>query len=133
MATSDEGIESLRKGMLGKQFYLIFMRVVEPMDDPRAAYFGVYRETLDAHTKWPHNAEQSGVMFASGPLRDETEWDGSGMMIIRAKSRAEAEEIAAAEPFHQAGIRKNHVEGWTMNEGNFTIGLKFMSQEMTLE
>jgi uncharacterized protein YciI len=71
-------------------------------------------------------------MFASGPLRDETAWDGSGMAIIRAESRQEAEEIANSEPFHQAGIRKNEVEGWTMNEGSFSIDVKFMSQEVGL-
>tara|TARA_B100000315_G_scaffold248291_1_gene278008 strand:+ start:3525 stop:3926 length:402 start_codon:yes stop_codon:yes gene_type:complete len=132
MSESDTAVETLRRGMLGKQFYLIFMRVVEPMENPRDEYFGKHRETFDAHTKWLHDIEQNGIMFASGPLRDETAWDGSGMAIIRANSREDAEQIAASEPFHQAGIRKNSVEGWTMNEGSFTIDVKFMSQEAGL-
>jgi hypothetical protein len=132
MTDANNDAESLRRGMLGKQFYLIFMRVVEPFDDPRLAFFETHRETFDAHTKWLSDIEKSGVMFASGPLRDETAWDGSGMAIIRAESRQEAEEIAASEPFHQAGIRINEVEGWTMNEGSFSIDVKFMSQEVGL-
>ena len=66
MTDANNDAESLRRGMLGKQFYLIFMRVVEPFDDPRKAFFETHRETFDAHTKWLSDIEKSGVMFASG-------------------------------------------------------------------
>lgn len=131
MAEQDDTAH-LRRNMLRRQFYLIFMTVKEPLDDPRKAFFETYRETFDAHTKWLAELEQSGVMFASGPLRDETDWDGSGMAIIRASSLGDAKALAEAEPFHVAGIRKNEVRGWMMNEGGFTLSVKFMAGSVEL-
>ena len=69
-------------------------------------------------------------MFASGVLKDETGWDGSGMAIVRAPSYEAAVEIAESEPFHQAGVRRNSVQGWVMNEANFQFTLKLMNQEI---
>ncbi len=58
--------------------------------------------------------------------------DGSGMAIIRAKSYDEAVAISEAEPFHVAGVRKNEVQGWVLNEANLQISLKLMNQEISV-
>ena len=38
--------------------------------------------------------------------------------------------IAEEEPFHKAGVRKNDVQGWMMNEANFQFSLKLMNQQI---
>ena len=120
------------KTTLGKQFYILFMRTIEPLDDPMKAYFETHREAFDAHLEWLRQIEADGTMFVSGVLKDEKGWDGSGMAIIRADSHDDAVKIAEAEPFHQAGVRKNEIQGWVMNEGNFTLTVKLMNQEIDL-
>lgn len=118
------------KSMLGLQLYLLNMTAIEPFDDPMKAYFEDHREAFDAHLNWLREIEADGTMFASGVLKDETGWDGSGMAIIRAASHADAVKIAEAEPFHRAGGRKNTIQGWVMNEANFQFTLKLMNQEI---
>lgn len=118
------------KSMLGLQLYLLKMNAIEPFADPMKAYFEDHREAFDAHLEWLRQIEADGTMFASGVLKDETGWDGSGMAIIRAGSHEEAVKIAEAEPFHKAGVRKNEIQGWVMNEANFRFSLKLMNQEI---
>lgn len=118
------------KTMLGLQLYLIRMMAIEPFDDPMKAYFEDHREAFDAHLDWLRRIEDDGTMFASGVLKDENNWDGSGMAIVRAASYKDAVKIAEDEPFHKAGVRKNEVQGWLMNEANFQFSLKLMNQEI---
>jgi uncharacterized protein YciI len=49
------------------------------------------------------------------------------MFIIRAKSREEAEAIAAREPYGAAGWRTNTVRSWQMNEGLLVEPAKVVS------
>ena len=118
------------KSMLGLQLYLLKMNAIKPFADPMKAYFEDHREAFDAHLEWLRQIEADGTMFASGVLKDETGWDGSGMAIIRAGSHDEAVRIAESEPFHMAGVRKNEIQGWVMNEANFRFSLKLMNQEI---
>jgi uncharacterized protein YciI len=112
----DELLGQLRQ----QQFYMITMQMITPAIDPRPV-IGPY---LEAHLDWLIEQENNGTLFLSGAAADETEWDGSGVAIIRAKSRAAAEAIAVTEPLHIAGLRKNTVRGWQLNEGNVNIRLK---------
>jgi uncharacterized protein YciI len=82
--------------------------------------------------EWLRQIEADGAIFASVVLKDETSRDGSDMVIIRAASYADALEVAEAEPFHRAGLRKNTIQGWVMNEANFQFTLKLMSQEIVV-
>ena len=73
------------------------------------------------------------MLFASGPIRDETgAWDGTGMAVVRAKSLAAAKRLAASEPFHRAGIRQNRVEGWQVNEGSYTVTVRYMDRSFEI-
>ena len=89
-----------------------------------------HREAFDAYIDWLRRIEDDGTMFASGVLKDENNWDGSGMAIVRAGSYEDAVKIAEEEPFHKAGVRKNDVQGWMMNEANFQFSLKLMNQQI---
>lgn len=118
--------------MLGLQLYPLNMAAIEPFDDPMKAYFGGHRAAFDEHLEWLRQIEADGTMFASGVLKDETGGDGSGMAIIRAASYADALKVAEAEPFHRAGVRKNTIQSWVMNEANFQFTLKLMNQEIVV-
>lgn len=82
------------------------------------------RAHLDAHKRWIVDQERSGRLLMAGPLLDEDyRFDGHGLFILRAGSRAEAEEIADSEPFHSKGFRTYRLQPWQVNEGNFQITL----------
>ena len=121
-----------RESMLGLELHLLNMTATKPFDDPMKAYFGEHRAAFDEHLEWLRQIEADGTMFASGVPKDETGWDGSGMAIIRAASYALALKVAEAEPFHRAGVRKNTIQGWVMNEANFQFTLKLMNQEIVV-
>lgn len=111
-----------------QQFYLVDMTMITPADDPLT----VLGPHLDEHLAWLIERENNGTLFLSGQLGDETGWDGSGMAIVRAESRAAAEADARTEPFCKAGIRKNTVRGWQLNEGNVTLRLKLFANSFEI-
>ena len=47
------------------------------------------------------------------------------MVIIRAGSLQEAQEIAASDPMHKAGARSFRARPWLLNEGTVTIKVTF--------
>lgn len=116
-------IGALRQKLLRKQYYAIFMTPPEPMGDPISAL----GPTLKDHLEWLADLEAGGVLFASGPFRDEAgAWVGDGMALVRAGSLAEAQALAESEPFHKAGLRRNKVRGWQLNEGSITLTVRCM-------
>jgi uncharacterized protein YciI len=69
--------------------------------------------------------ERRGVLFAAGPCRDEEGWvRGTGLLIFRAKSRAEAEALARQEPYTKHGQREIDIIPWQRNEGAMTVNLR---------
>lgn len=73
-------------------------------------------EMLRRHLVYLWELEARGVLFASGPVDLHTP-DQEGLCILCVGDRAQAEAIAHAEPFHQAGWRRNTVRAWNLNEG----------------
>ena len=102
--------------------------MIPPVENPLPV-LGPY---LDEHLAWLIERENNGTIFLSGQLGDETGWDGSGMAIVRAESRAAAEADAQTEPFCRAGIRRNNVRGWKLNEGNLTLRVKLFDNSFEL-
>ncbi len=123
MSRPDTETEALRRKLLRKQYYAIFMTPPEPMDDPIAAL----GPTLKDHLEWLAELEARGILFASGPFRDETgAWVGDGMALVRADSLADAQALAESEPFHKVGLRRNQVRSWQLNEGSITLTVRCM-------
>jgi len=114
-------------GVLGKKFYVVFTRPAEGL--------GKVMENVEEHLAYQHEIEQKGIMFAAGPFAndDESLWEGEGMVIIRANSLAEAEQVAAADPMHKSGARKYMIRPWLMNEGNFTVRVTYSDQKIAVE
>lgn len=107
------------KGVLAKQLYVVLTK-------PRGGLDAV-RDNLAAHLTYQLELERKNIMFAAGPFADdnEQEWQGEGMVIIRADSVEHAHEIAAADPMHVSGARDFRVRPWLLNEGSLTIKVTY--------
>jgi uncharacterized protein YciI len=116
-------LEELMANLRGVQLYMLRMEMIELAEDP----ISVLMPHLRDHILWLRDQERSGVLFLSGANRDEVGWDGSGVAILRAGSRAEAIAIAETEPFHREGVRTNTVHGWLLNEGNVQLSFNLFA------
>lgn len=107
------------KGMLQKQLYVVF---TEPTDG-----LGPVMENIGPHLEFQVELEEKGIMFGAGPFwaDNEEDWLGEGMVIIRAASLAEATKIAESDPMHKCGARKFRVRPWLLNEGSFTLKVRY--------
>ena len=108
--------------MLQKQLYAIF---TEPVDG-----MGPIFANLEAHLAFQVQLEADGILYAAGPMwtDDEEAWEGDGLVVIRAETRAAAIAIAERDPMHKAGARRFRVRPWMINEGSIQLRLDFSSQ-----
>ena len=105
------------RGYLAKQLYVVFTRPVNGIEPVMA--------NLAVHLQFQEQLERDGIMFAAGPhwTDDEDDWEGEGMVVIRAPCLADARAIAARDPMHVSGARTFRVRPWLVNEGTLTIEL----------
>ncbi|NYI77680.1 YciI family protein [Nocardioides panzhihuensis] len=84
--------------------------------------FAPIEDALEEHLPYQKKLEDSGVMFAAGPLAspEGTEWNGEGVFVYRAASLEEAVRLAEADPMHSRGARRFEVRAWCLNEGTTT-------------
>ena len=110
------------KGLLAKRMYVVFTSPAGSME--------AIMENLQAHLAYQIDLEARGIMFGAGPFADDTEseWEGEGMVIVRASSLAEARAIAEADPMHKSGARKFRVRPWLLNEGSYTVTVRYSQQ-----
>lgn len=106
-------------GRLRKQLYVVFTRAANGL--------GPIMANIEPHLKFQDELESKGIMFGAGPLWNlgEDNWEGEGMVIIRAESAAEADKIAASDPMHQSGARTYTIRPWLLNEGTLTVKLTY--------
>lgn len=107
------------EGMLRKELYVVFTTPTDGM--------GPVMENLKEHLDFQMSLEERGIMFGAGPFWDDAEeqWQGEGMVIIRADSMAHAREIAKSDPMHKSGARSFTIRPWLMNEGVVTVKLRY--------
>ena len=105
--------------MLNKDLYVVFTKPENGMKE--------VMENLEEHLKFQVSLEKNGVMFGAGPFWEDNEidWNGEGMVIIRANSLDHANQIAATDPMHQSGARNFTVRPWLLNEGNIQVSLDY--------
>jgi len=116
MAATDEARPDERHGGAGKVFFLC---LTEPADGvgPAQLY-----PRLAEHKKWVAGQESEGRIFVAGPLLDEDyRAFGRGVLVVRARSLAEAREIFDSDPFHAEGLRTYQLWPWQVNEGSFQL------------
>ena len=107
--------------MLRKELYVIFTRPVAPREE--------LMKLLPQHLARQVELEKQGVLFAAGPMESrDKDKVRTGMIIVRASSFEEADQIAKADPFHAAGLREYEIWNWSMNEGSFTVTINYSDQ-----
>lgn len=121
-----ENVKQALSAMLQKELYAIFTVPtggIEPI-----------LEGLEEHLAFQTGLERDGIMFAAGPMwsNDGSEWNGDGLVVVRASSREEAILIAERNPMHISGARRFTVRPWMVNEGTMTVRLAMSSQTFTL-
>jgi uncharacterized protein len=71
-----------------------------------------------SHFVWLRENEMAAKLLSCGPTEPLNDLaGGSGLAVVAAASREEAERIAAAEPNNVAGYRTLTVGSWLLNEG----------------
>jgi len=126
MALSPKQIMALHDKMLHKRLYVIFSEPTEKAGDRRKVFPKHIAHQLDI--------EKKGILFAAGPFVDARgKSSGAGMIIIRAKSMAEARRIADRDPFHKLGYRRYRIQAWQVNEGGFNLQVKFSDGTYSLD
>ena len=113
--------------MLNKDLYVIITKPTNGMEP--------VMENLDEHLKFQVSLEKKGIMFGAGPFWEENEidWNGEGMVIIRANSINHAKEIANSDPMHSSGARSFEVRPWLLNEGNIEVSLDYSTGKFKLK
>ena len=78
------------------------------------------------HLAYVNGLEKKGVLFAAGPLVDESNVPiGRGMIVVRAGNKEEAAEIASDDPLHKNNVRKFTVQAWRVNEGRLNVSINY--------
>jgi uncharacterized protein YciI len=85
-------------------WYLAMRSNLQPRDQ--------WSVSLDQHLAWMRQQHASGAIVISGPTPDRR----LGLYLIRAASRAEAEKIAASDPFTAAGHCTFELIEWEVHQ-----------------
>lgn len=113
--------------MLNKDLYVVFTKPTNGMIP--------VMENLEDHLKFQVSLEKQGIMFGAGPFWEDNEidWNGEGMVIIRANSIDHAKEIASTDPMHKSGARNFTVRPWLLNEGSIQVSLNYSTGKFKLK
>jgi uncharacterized protein YciI len=130
-AGMNESVLETKSKLLQQLMYVAIATPVREVDDE---YSRLFAEHLPAHWEWLTEVEERGHLFASGPFvaSDGNSYPGDGLLIFRADSLAEATAIAEADPIHQAGLRTLEIRPWEMNEGGFTLSVRYSDSRFEL-
>jgi hypothetical protein len=117
--------QSMRDKMLRKRLWVVITKAVAGPDE--------LANELEAHLEHQIRLEKDGIMFGAGPLsHPDGSPTGTGMIIIRAQSEAEARAIADEDPFHAKGLRTYTLQQWSLNEGRITVTIDYSDQSYKL-
>jgi uncharacterized protein YciI len=129
MTTSDPAgpgrVDETHSG-LQKLYYICFTEPAGSLED--------LERHLDEHKAYLVQLERAGLLFAAGPLLDENyRFHGPGMIVLNATSRAQAESIVRADPFHARGVRRWRIVPWQVNEGSLQLRMTFSDSRFTFK
>ncbi len=85
-------------------WYLILRRPVKPRAE--------WTVSLDQHLAWMKRQHESGTILFSGPSSDRQ----YGIYVIRSSFKAEAERIAASDPYTAAGLTAFELFEWEVHQ-----------------
>lgn len=108
---------------------LFFACFTEPPEGGDPELIG---ENFAAHKAWLKEHEH--LIFVAGPLlTDSLDYSGTGLIVFRAETQAEAAAIAASDPMHSSGARTFRIVPWRLNEGTITARLTLSTGSFDLE
>lgn len=94
---------------LGEGHEVLYFVLSELTGEDPAAIFA----ELDAHLAFLSRLSTEGTLVTGGPLETaDGANSGNGIYVLRAVSLTVAQQIAARDPLHRAGIRIPHVHRW---------------------
>lgn len=112
-----ETAETVTAPMLNKAMFAVFARLMPGRS---------LAELLLDHLRYMIGLEESGHLFAAGPLVDETGTPtGDGLILLRADTLAEARDLVSRDPFVVAGVRSVEVQPWRIMEGRVSLAVNF--------
>ena len=92
-----------------EQCWVINNEVVEP----RPAGVPPQEQLADLHHAFIDDLDAKGMLVGAGPFLDDSgKRFGTGMIIFRCATRAEAEKIANSEPYIAHGVRRLKLMPW---------------------
>lgn len=90
-------------------------------------------EALPDHKAYLASPEREGQVLLAGPLLDSAaRYDGNGLIVFATNGREQAEELAAADPFHERGLRSYELSPWQVNKGSLTVRLVYSERSFDL-
>jgi uncharacterized protein YciI len=106
----------------GMQFFTITMTPTERWSENN-------EEDWNRHFAWLEDCEHRNITVFGGRINPDNDPAAGvhGLHVIRAQSREEAEEIAAAEPYAARGLRTNVVNHWDIKEGSLTLSVTLLT------
>lgn len=91
-------------------------------------------EILPDHLAYQRELEIAGKLAFAGPVSDDTGMmmEGTGMIVYRAESLQEAQDLASNDPMHLSGARTFTLRRWMINEGSLQVSMGFSTQQVSL-
>ena len=117
VAWTDYKAHAKERGALALELYVVMST---PGNSPDAV-----KDTLPQHLAYQRELEIAGRLVLAGPMSDESGENmiGAGLIIYRAATMAEANEMAENDPMHKSGARTYILRKWLVNEGSLNISL----------
>jgi len=107
-----------RPRALAQRFYVVVAEPTATADNRHAV--------LEAHLAYLDEIERAGHLFLAGPfVQEDGPSTGGGLFVLRARSLAEAQAIAARDPYTAGGYRVATVRPWRLDQGAFRLSVSF--------
>ena len=118
---TEQEVGKLVNSFLGRELYVYFSTPAAPREE--------ISKKIKDHLAYQVKLETEGTLFAAGPMFEEgAETPVRGMIVVRAANFDEAKAIADADPLHAAGLRTYTLDRWKVNEGSYTVTVKYSDQ-----
>jgi uncharacterized protein YciI len=100
----------------------------------RAGSLAAVHEHVADHLAYVRRLEERQVLFAAGPLftDDGQFFEGDGLLVFRAASVEQAQEIADADPLHASGARTYQIRPWLLTHGSIGVRLSLSNQRCAI-
>ena len=105
--------------------YPVFVIVADTLDKWQTPATAEGKTMLHNHYLWLLDLEKQGKLVLAGPMNHDVIAKGlmpaigstTGLIMIKAETREDAEVIAVQDPFHVSGYRKNVVHSLNIRFG----------------